>query len=120
MANVNVKGWAMVPGLLLDDFVEKKVSGDALSLYALIRLQWGYFDAVFPRQTVIADLSGFSVSKVKRLLKELNDTGWILSERQARVHGNNQYFICDEPFVKPKVSKISRRAKNHQGDVEKD
>lgn len=120
MGNVNIKGWAMVPGLLLDDFVEKKVSGDALSLYALIRLQWGYHDTVFPKQSTIADLAGFSVSKIKRLLKELNDSGWILAERQARTHGNNQYFICDEPFVKPKVSKVSLRAKNRVGDDSED
>lgn len=109
MRNVNVSGWAMIPGLLVDDFVTKKVSAEALSLYAVIRLQWGGFDAVFPLQSTIAEVTGFSLSKVKRLLSELNSSGWILSERQSRTNGNNIYFICDEPFVKPKVTKMAQK-----------
>lgn len=99
----------MIPGLLVDDFVKNLVSSDGLTLYALIRLQWGGFDSVFPKQTTLAELTGFSLSKVGRLLKELNDTGWILKERQGRIHGNNQYFICDSPFVKPEPSEVTNR-----------
>ncbi len=97
----------MVPELLLVDYSEHKVSGEALAMYALIRLRWGGYDSVFPKQEKIAELAGCSVDKVQRLLKELKATGWILYERQNRVHGNNQYFICDEPFVKPITTKFS-------------
>lgn len=103
------KRWAMTPGSLLDDVVNKKVSSESLTLYCIIRAYWGGFESVFPKQETIVKVTGFSRTKVQRLLKELNDTGWILSERQTRIHGNNIYYICDEPFVKPIPTKIAEK-----------
>lgn len=108
------KRWAMTPGLILDDVVAKKISSEALALYCIIRAYWGGFAAVFPKQETIVNATGFSRAKVQRLLKELNDSGWILSERQSRTYGNNQYFICDEPFVKPKTTAIGNALMSQQ------
>ncbi len=106
----------MTPGLILDDVIAKKISSEALTLYCIIRAYWGGFASVFPKQSTIVEVTGFSRAKVQRLLKELNDSGWILSERQSRVHGNNRYYICDEPFVKPKSTKIAKSLTLKSGD----
>lgn len=112
MSKIKAKRWAMVPESLLVDFSEGKVSADAVALYALIRLRWGGYDCVFPRQEIIAQLANCSIRKIQRDLKVLNDTGWIISERQHRTNGNNQYFICDEAFEKPTASKFSKDVGN--------
>lgn len=99
--NIGASRWALYPAYLIQDFATGKISAGAYALYGIVRLYWGGYDSVFPHQELIASRSGFSVSQVKRLLKELKDTGWILSERQSNVHGSNEYWICDEPFKKP-------------------
>jgi hypothetical protein len=99
--NVSASSWALSPGQLIRDFAEGKISSTSYALYGVIRLYWGGFDSVFPRQEVISEKSGLSIPQIQRCMRELKKTGWILSERQARVHGNNQYWICDEPFKKP-------------------
>lgn len=100
-SNISASSWALTPGLLVKDFAEGKVTSTALAVYVTVRLYWGGFEAVFPKQETVAEKAGLSLSQVQRCLRELKSTGWIISERQARVHGNNQYWICDEPFVKP-------------------
>lgn len=93
--------FAIVPEALIADMAAGKVSGNSVALYSAVRCLWGGLRQVFPKQQTIAEKTGLSVATVKRCLKELNDTGWILSERQKRIHGNNEYFICSVPFVKP-------------------
>ncbi len=114
------KRWAMTPGHLLDDVVDNKVSAEGLALYCIIRAYWGGLNSVYPKQETIAALTNFSLSKVKRLLKELDKTGWIIKERQPMVHGYNQYFICDEPFVKPTPTKLSQKLRKLESDVQED
>jgi len=99
--NVSVSSWALHPGQLIRDCAEGKISSTSYYLYGVIRLYWGGFESIFPRQEVISEKSGLSVAQIQRCMRELKKYGWVMFERQPRIHGNNQYWICDEPFKKP-------------------
>ncbi|WP_433537585.1 helix-turn-helix domain-containing protein [Micromonospora sp. CA-249363] len=106
--------FVMVPYALMQALATGEVSAPAYGLYSIIKFHWGGFNSAFPHQDTIAEKSGMSVSTVKRLLKELKEKGWILSERQSKVHGGNEYFLCDVPFVRhanaPKAATRKRSA----------
>jgi DNA-binding transcriptional regulator PaaX len=61
---------------------------------------WGGFPKIFAKQSTIAEKCGLKEDTVRKCLAQLKKTGWILSERQHISHGNNRYWICDEPFKK--------------------
>ena len=106
MSKVKKQRFGMLPEKFLADYAENKVSDAAVALYGLLSLRWGGYDSVFPTQQTIAELAGCSLAKVQRVLKELNVTGWIVSRRQNRPNGSNEYFICSEPFILPESSPL--------------
>ncbi|WP_433232366.1 helix-turn-helix domain-containing protein [Micromonospora sp. CA-248260] len=115
--------FVMVPYAMMQAFATGEVSAPAYALYTVIRFHWGGFDRTFPKQETIAEKSGMSVPSVKRLLKELADKGWIIKERQSRVHGGNEYWICDVPFVRhanaPKAASARKRTSTCSKPVNK-
>ncbi|MEH1059365.1 helix-turn-helix domain-containing protein [Micromonospora sp. CPCC 206171] len=106
--------FVIVPYALMQALATGEVSAPAYGLYSIIKFHWGGFKATFPHQDTIAEKSGMSVSTVKRLLKELSEKGWILKERQKRVHGDNEYWLCDVPFTRhanaPKAAPARKRS----------
>jgi hypothetical protein len=75
-----------------------KMSGSSLKVYLVIKSYCNFnTGASFPNLETIALKAGFSMSQVKRCIKELQDLGYINMQKMGR---NNQYVLREKLAIR--------------------
>lgn len=93
-------GTSIVPPGIQLAVANREITSSSFMVYVIMRGAWGGYPKIFVKQQTIADRCGLKIDATKKCLAQLKKTGWVLFERQHISHGNNRYWICDEPFKK--------------------